>query len=75
MWNFPTKFRNCSGAGRGSLDETGLLIEPQYPAGKTGRPSFPIATMLQIRLMRQWFGLSDPAMEDVELAVSLPVSF
>jgi IS5 family transposase len=40
------------------------LIEPHYPTGKTGRPRFPIATMLQIHFMQQWFGLSDPAMEE-----------
>jgi IS5 family transposase len=40
------------------------LIEPHYPRGKTGRPPFPIATMLQIHFMQQWFGLSDPAMEE-----------
>ena len=38
------------------------LIEPHYPKGKMGRPPFPIATMLQIHFMQQWFGLSDPAM-------------
>jgi transposase, IS5 family len=37
------------------------LIESHYPK-KTGRPPFPIATMLQIHFMQQWFGLSDPAM-------------
>jgi hypothetical protein len=26
------------------------LIEPHYPKGKTGRPPFPVATMLQIHL-------------------------
>ncbi|MDR5762960.1 IS5 family transposase [Caballeronia sp. LZ035] len=40
------------------------LIEPDYPKGKTGRPPFPVATMLQIHFMQQWFGLSDPAMEE-----------
>jgi IS5 family transposase len=40
------------------------LIEPHYPKGKTGRPPFPVATMLQIHFMQQWFGLSDPAMEE-----------
>jgi len=39
------------------------LIEPHYPKGKTGRSPFPIATILQIHFM-QWFGLSDPAMEE-----------
>lgn len=40
------------------------LIEPHYPKGKTGRPPFPIATMLRIHFMQQWFSLSDPAMEE-----------
>jgi IS5 family transposase len=40
------------------------LIEPHYPKGKTGRPPFPIPTMLRIHFMQQWFSLSDPAMEE-----------
>jgi IS5 family transposase len=40
------------------------LIEPHYPKGKTGRPPFSIATMLQIHFMQQFCGLSDPAMEE-----------
>jgi len=40
------------------------LIEPHYPKGKTGRPPFPIQTMLRIHFMQQWFSLSDPAMEE-----------
>ena len=47
------------------------LIEPHYPAGKTGRPPFPIATMLQIHFLQQWFGLSDPAMEEALYDVPL----
>ncbi|MGF6653162.1 IS5 family transposase [Paraburkholderia youngii] len=47
------------------------LIEPHYPRGKTGRPPFPIATMLQIHFMQQWFGLSDPAMEEALYDVPL----
>jgi transposase, IS5 family len=47
------------------------LIEPYYPTGKTGRPPFPIATMLQIHFMQQWFGLSDPAMEEALYDVPL----
>ncbi|MFX1671013.1 IS5 family transposase [Paraburkholderia sp. A2WS-5] len=47
------------------------LIEPHYPAGKTGQPPFPIATMLQIHIMQQWFGLSDPAMEEALYDVQL----
>ena len=40
------------------------LIEPHYPEGKTGRPPIGIATMLRIHFLQQWFGLSDPAMEE-----------
>jgi IS5 family transposase len=40
------------------------LIQPFAPASKTGRPPFPIVTMLRIHFMQQWFGLSDPAMEE-----------
>ena len=40
------------------------LIQPFAPASKTGRPPFPISTMLRIHFMQQWFGLSDPAMEE-----------
>ncbi|MBB5405321.1 IS5 family transposase [Paraburkholderia atlantica] len=47
------------------------LIEPHYPRGKTGRPPFPIATMLQIHFMQQWFGLSDPALEEALYDVPL----
>ena len=41
-----------------------MLIQPHDPKGKTGRPPFGIATMLRIHCMQQWFGLSDPAMEE-----------
>ncbi|MBB5510687.1 IS5 family transposase [Paraburkholderia sp. JPY681] len=47
------------------------LIEPHYPRGKTGRPPFPTATMLHIHFMQQWFGLSDPAMEEALYDVPL----
>jgi IS5 family transposase len=47
------------------------LIEPHYPKGKTGRPPFPVATMLQVHFMQQWFGLSDPAMEEALYDVPL----
>ena len=41
------------------------LIEPHYPktSKKGGRPSYPLATMLRIHLLQQWYSLSDPAME------------
>lgn len=40
------------------------LIEPHYPKGKTGRPPIGVAVMLRIHFLQQWFGLSDPAMEE-----------
>jgi transposase, IS5 family len=40
------------------------LIAPFAPEGKTGRPPFAVQTMLRIHFMQQWFGLSDPAMEE-----------
>ncbi len=40
------------------------LIEPHYPKGANGRPTIGVEKMLRIYFMQQWFGLSDPAMED-----------
>lgn len=40
------------------------LIVPYAPEGKKGRPPYPVETMLRIHFMQQWFGLSDPAMEE-----------
>ena len=40
------------------------LIEPHSPRAKTGRPPFAVETMLRIHFLQQWFGLSDPAMEE-----------
>jgi len=42
------------------------LITPHAPApgAKGGRPPFGVETMLRIHFMQQWFGLSDPAMEE-----------
>jgi IS5 family transposase len=51
------------------------LIEPHAPAGKTGRPPFAVATMLRIHFMQQWFGLSDPAMEEALHDVPLYCEF
>ena len=47
------------------------LVEPHSPRAKTGRPPFPIATMLRIHFMQQWFGMSDPAMEEALFDVPL----
>jgi IS5 family transposase len=40
------------------------IVEPHYPKAKTGRPPFGIEVMLRIHYLQQWFGLSDPAMEE-----------
>jgi len=40
------------------------LIEPHYPKGEGGRPAYPLAAMLRVHLMQNWFGYSDPAMEE-----------
>lgn len=40
------------------------LIEPFYSDGIEGRRPYPLATMLRIHLMQNWFALSDPGMED-----------
>jgi IS5 family transposase len=47
------------------------LIEPLYPkASKKGdRPPYPLATMLRIHLLQQWYSLSDPAMEEALIEV------
>ena len=48
------------------------LIEPYYPktSSKGGRPPYPLATMLRIHLMQQWYSLSDPAMENTLIEVA-----
>ena len=54
------------------------LIEPFAP-GSTGakgcRPSFRVETMLRIHFLQQWFGLSDPAMEEALRDISLYCEF
>ena len=40
------------------------LIVPFAPEGRTGRPPFAVQLMLRIHFLQQWFGLSDPAMEE-----------
>ncbi len=39
-------------------------IAPHYPTAGKGRRPFELETMLRIHLMQQWFGYSDPAMEE-----------
>jgi IS5 family transposase len=40
------------------------IVQPHAPKAKTGRPPFAVETMLRIHYLQQWFGLSDPAMEE-----------
>ena len=40
------------------------LICPHYPVAGRGRRPYPLRSMLKIHFMQQWFGLSDPAMEE-----------
>jgi len=41
------------------------LIAPHYPsAGRRGRPPMPLLMMLKLHFLQQWYGLSDPALED-----------
>jgi IS5 family transposase len=47
------------------------LIEPHYPkTSKKGcRPPYPLATMLRVHLLQQWYSLSDPATEEALIEV------
>jgi transposase, IS5 family len=47
------------------------LIELHYPktSKKGGRPPYPLAVMLRIHLLQQWYSLSDPAMEEALIEV------
>ena len=47
------------------------LIDPHHPKAskKGGRPPYPLATMLRIHLLQQWYSLSDPAMEEALIDV------
>jgi IS5 family transposase len=51
------------------------LIGPHAPSGKTGCPPFAVLTLLRIRFMQQWFGLSDPGMEEALHDVPLYCEF
>ena len=48
------------------------LIEPVYPkiCSKGNRPPYPLATMLRIHLMQQWYSLSNPAIGDALIEVA-----
>jgi len=40
------------------------LIEPHYPTSEGGRPAYPLMAMLRVHLMQNWFGYSEPVMEE-----------
>lgn len=40
------------------------IIKQYYPRAGNGRQPMPLERMLRIYFMQQWYGLSDPAMED-----------
>lgn len=51
------------------------LIEPVYPKKGNGRPPMPLSTMLRIHFLQQWFGYSDPAMEEALYDIPLLCQF
>jgi IS5 family transposase len=53
------------------------LIEPHYSrtSKKGGPPPYPLATMLRISLLQQWYFLSDPAMENGHIEVHIMPRF
>ena len=40
------------------------VIEPHYPKAGKGRPPYEMKVMLRIYFMQQWYGLSDPGVEE-----------
>jgi transposase, IS5 family len=40
------------------------LIEPHCPKGEGGRPAYQLMAVLRVHLMQNWFGYSDPALEE-----------
>ena len=44
--------------------ELETLIEAHYPKAGNGRPPYSLSAMLRIHCLQQWYGLSDPAMEE-----------
>ena len=46
------------------------VVEPFYPVAGRGRRPYPVQAMLRVHLMQNWFGLSDPAMEEALYEIS-----
>ena len=44
-------------------ERLGMLVEDIYSAGE-GRPSYPPLMMVKVMLLQQWYGASDPQMEE-----------
>jgi IS5 family transposase len=40
------------------------LIEPHYPKAGNGRRPMPLERMVRLYFLQQWYGLSDPGMEE-----------
>ena len=51
-------------------DMAARVITPFYPVAGRGRRPYPAQTMLRAHLMQNWFGLSDPAMEEALYEIS-----
>ena len=49
-----------------------VLIELHYPKGEGGLPAYPLMAMLRVHLMQNWFGYSDPAMEEALYETTIP---
>ncbi len=47
------------------------IIEPYYPRGGSGRKPMPLERMLRIHFLQQWFGYSDPGMEEALYEIPL----
>jgi len=47
------------------------LIEPHYLTGEGGRPAYPLMVTLRVYLMQNWFGYSDPTMEEALYEITL----
>jgi IS5 family transposase len=45
-------------------EELLAVVKKYYPKAGNGRHPMPLESMLRIYFMQQWYGLSDPAMED-----------
>lgn len=42
-----------------------VALEQHYSKSESDRPACPVMEMLRVHLMQNWFGYSDPAMEEV----------